>query len=69
METAPPTSCGDTSFSITGPDPARANLVGGGGIAITTGAWSIGLSYDYQRGVGGTGGTNQTGLLTLVGRI
>ncbi|MGN6516129.1 MAG: autotransporter outer membrane beta-barrel domain-containing protein, partial [Rhizomicrobium sp.] len=58
-----------TSFSITGPDPSKGNLVVGGGMAITTDAWSIGLNYDYLRGVGGTGGTDQTAMLTLVGRI
>ena len=57
-----------TPFSITGPDPGRGNLVLGGGIATTTGAWSIGLSYDYLRANGG-GPTEQSGVLTLVGRI
>ena len=61
--------CGATSFSLTGPDPARANLVAGGGVAVTTGAWSIGLNYDYLRGIGGTKGQNQTATLTLLGRI
>ncbi len=54
-------------FSLEGPDPGRGNLVLGGGIATTTGAWSIGLSYDYVRS--GDGPTEQTGILTLVGRI
>lgn len=58
-----------TSFSITGPDPAKGNLVVGGGLAVTTDAWSIGVNYDYLRGVGGTGGIDQTAMLTLVGRI
>jgi outer membrane autotransporter protein len=62
-------NCGDTGFSITGPDPARANVVVGGGFALTTGAWSLGVNYDYTRGFGGTDGTNQTGTLTLLGRI
>ena len=56
-------------FTIEGPDPSRGNLVLGGGFAVTTGAWSLGLSYDYKRGVGGTGGTDQVGSLTLLGRI
>jgi hypothetical protein len=58
-----------SKFSIEGPDPSRGNLVLGGGFAVTTGAWSLGLNYDYKRGVGGTGGTDQVGSLTLLGRI
>jgi hypothetical protein len=61
--------CGDTSFSISGPDPAKGNIVLGGGLAITTGAWSLGLNYDYLRGVGGTKSVDQTATFTLVGRI
>ncbi len=54
-------------FTFEGPDPAHGNLVFGGGFATTTGAWSIGLNYDYVRGSGGP--TEQTGVLTLLGRI
>jgi hypothetical protein len=54
-------------FSIEGPDPGRGNVVLGGGVATTTGAWSIGLSYDYVRA--GSGPTEQTGIITLLGRI
>jgi hypothetical protein len=64
--------CGDTAFSITGPDPAKGNVVLGGSIATTTGAWSIGLNYDYIRGLGNGGGhdsVTQDGTITLVGRI
>jgi autotransporter-like protein len=64
--------CGATAFDITGPDPAKGNLVAGGSIATTTGAWSIGLNYDYVRGVGNGGGKDsvtQSGTITLVGRI
>ena len=57
------------TFTISGPDPAKGNLVAGGGFAVTTGAWSIGLNYDYVRGEGGTGGINQTATLSLIGRI
>ena len=56
-------------FTVEGPDPSRGNLVLGGGFAVTTGAWSLGLNYDYKRGIGGTGGTDQVGSLTLLGRI
>jgi hypothetical protein len=62
-------SCGDTAFTISGPDPAKGNIVVGGGIAVTTGAWSLGLSYDYLRGVGGVKSTDQTATFTLIGRI
>ncbi|HUB84483.1 MAG TPA: autotransporter outer membrane beta-barrel domain-containing protein, partial [Rhizomicrobium sp.] len=62
-------SCGNTAFDITGPDPAKGNLVLGGGIAVTTGAWSLGVSYDYLRGIDGVKSTDQTATLTLVGRI
>ena len=64
--------CGETAFEITGPDPAKGNAVLGASIATTTGAWSIGLNYDYVRGVGNGGGhdsVNQSGTVTLVGRI
>ena len=70
--TSTETPCAAAPFSITGPDPARGNLIAGGGVAATTGAWSIGLSFDYLRGVGGVTGKDtisQTGTLTLVGRI
>ncbi len=58
-----------STFSITGPDPSQGNLVLGGGLAVTTGAWSLGVNYDYKRGIGGTGGVDQTGVFTLIGRI
>ncbi|HEY1631659.1 MAG TPA: autotransporter domain-containing protein [Rhizomicrobium sp.] len=64
--------CAPTDFSITGPDPAKGNLVAGGSISTTTGAWSIGLNYDYVRGLGNGGGKDavtQSGTITLVGRI
>jgi hypothetical protein len=62
-------SCGDTSFSITGPDPAKGNAIVGGGIAVTTGAWSLGLNYDYVKGIDGVSSTNQVATVTLIGRI
>lgn len=54
-------------FTVEGPDPGHGNIVLGGGAAITTGTWSIGINYDYVRA--GNGPTEQTGVLTLVGRI
>jgi hypothetical protein len=56
-------------FTIAGPDPARGNLVLGGGLATTTGAWSIGVNYDYVRGFGGTNTLDQVGTITIVGRM
>jgi Autotransporter beta-domain len=62
----------NSTFTLTGPDPARGNAVLGASLATTTGAWSIGLNYDYLRGVGSPDAkdsVSQTGTLTLVGRI
>ena len=54
-------------FTLTGPDPERGNVVAGGSLAVTTGAWSLGLNYDYLRG--NSGAVSQTGTVTLIGRI
>ncbi|HEY1962416.1 MAG TPA: autotransporter domain-containing protein [Rhizomicrobium sp.] len=56
-----------TNFSLTGPDPAQGNMVLGGSIASTTGAWSVGVNYDYIRGSNGS--VSQEGTISLVGRI
>jgi hypothetical protein len=56
-----------SQFSITGPEPAKGNIVLGGGLAVTTGAWSIGGSFDYLRA--NSGNTQMDGMLTLLGRI
>ncbi|HEX3664059.1 MAG TPA: autotransporter domain-containing protein [Rhizomicrobium sp.] len=56
-----------TDFSLTGPDPAKGNVVLGGSLSATTGAWSIGLHYDYLRGDDKS--VSQAGTITLVGRI
>ncbi|MFL5236094.1 MAG: autotransporter domain-containing protein [Rhizomicrobium sp.] len=56
-----------TAFTLTGPDPASGNAVLGGSLAATTGAWSIGLNYDYLRGDDGS--VSQAGTITLLGRI
>lgn len=56
-----------TDFTLTGPDPDKGNVVLGGSLATTTGAWSIGVNYDYLRG--NNGSVSQVGTLTLVGRI
>ncbi len=54
-------------FTLTGPDPERGDVIAGGGLAVTTGAWSLGVNYDYIRGT--KGAVSQTGTITLVGRI
>ncbi|HSC18603.1 MAG TPA: autotransporter outer membrane beta-barrel domain-containing protein [Rhizomicrobium sp.] len=56
-----------TQFTISGPDPDRGNVVLGGSVAATTGAWSIGINYDYLRG--NNGSVSQEGTLSLIGRI
>lgn len=56
-----------TQFSISGPKPSQGNLLAGGGLALSTGAWSIGLSFDYLRA--SSGNTSEEGTLTLLGRI
>lgn len=55
-----------SQFSLTGPDPARGTMVAGAGLAATTGAWSLGLNYDY---LSGGGSSAMAGTLTLLGRI
>ena len=47
--------------------PVDGNIVLGGGVATTTGAWSIGINYDYVKASDGP--SEQTGVLTLIGRI
>jgi outer membrane autotransporter protein len=54
-------------FSIEGPEPSKGNIVLGGGLAFTTGAWSLGGSFDYLRA--NSGNTQMDGMLTLLGRI
>ena len=54
-------------FTIQGPDPSRGNFVGGLNLNATTDNWTIGLSYDFVRG--SNNATEQTGTLSLLGRI
>ena len=54
-------------FSIQGPDPSRGNLVGGLNLNATTDNWTIGLSYDFVRG--SNNATEQSGVISLLGRI
>ncbi|MGZ6021315.1 MAG: autotransporter outer membrane beta-barrel domain-containing protein [Rhizomicrobium sp.] len=56
-----------TPFTIRGPDPSRGNIVGGLNLNATTDNWTIGLSYDFVRG--SNNATEQTGTLSLLGRI
>lgn len=57
----------NSQFTLTGPGQRQGNVVGGASIAITTGAWSLGVNYDYLRGQNGS--VSQAGTVTLVGRI
>ena len=54
-------------FTIQGPDPSRGNFVGGLNLNATTDNWTIGLSYDFVRG--DNNATEQSGVISLVGRI
>lgn len=54
-------------FSIQGPDPSRGNFVGGLNLNATTDNWTIGLSYDFVRG--SNNATEQSGVISLLGRI
>lgn len=54
-------------FTITGPDPARGNVVAGAALNATTENWTIGLNYDFVRG--SNNATEQVGTLSLLGRI
>lgn len=54
-------------FKISGPKPDKGNAVAGGGIGLSTGAWSLGLSFDYL--YANSGNTSEEGTLTLIGRI
>ena len=56
-----------TPFVVQGPDPSRGNLVGGLNLNATTDNWTIGLSYDFVRG--SSNATEQTGTISLLGRI
>jgi outer membrane autotransporter protein len=54
-------------FKISGPKPSQGNALGGAGVSLATGAWSLGLSFDYL--YANSGNTSEEGTLTLIGRI
>jgi outer membrane autotransporter protein len=56
-----------TQFEISGPKPEKGNALAGAGLSVSTGAWSIGLSFDYL--YANSGNTSEEGTLTLLGRI
>jgi hypothetical protein len=56
-----------TQFEVSGPKPERGNALAGGGLSVSTGAWSVGLSFDYL--YANSGNTSEEGTLTLLGRI
>lgn len=56
-----------TQFEISGPKPSKGNALAGAGLSLSTGAWSVGLSFDYL--YANSGNTSEEGTLTLLGRI
>ncbi len=54
-------------FEVTGPKPDKGNAIAGGGFSVSTGAWSLGLGFDYLRA--GSGNTAEEGTVTLLARI
>ncbi len=54
-------------FSVSGVKPQPGNVVAGGGLSVSTGAWSIGLSFDYLYAT--SGNTAEEGTISLLGRI
>jgi hypothetical protein len=54
-------------FEISGPKPDKGNLVAGGGLGVSTGAWSLNFGFDYLKA--GSGNTAEQGTITLLGRI
>jgi hypothetical protein len=54
-------------FKISGPKPSPGNALAGAGVSLSTGAWSVGLSFDYL--YANSGNTSEEGTLTLLGRI
>ncbi len=56
-----------SKFALTGPNPTRGNIVAGGTLSVATGTWSLGVNYDYLRST--SGGVDQMGTLTLLGRF
>ncbi|HEY2446957.1 MAG TPA: autotransporter domain-containing protein [Rhizomicrobium sp.] len=54
-------------FEISGPKPSQGNAVAGGGLAVSTGAWSVGVGFDYL--YANSGNTSEEGTITLLGRI
>jgi hypothetical protein len=66
-DTSGGTAVPGTQFTITGPDPARGNVVLGGSLSSTTDAWTLGFNFDFVRGNNGT--LEQVGTINLLGRI
>jgi hypothetical protein len=55
------------SFTLTGPDPEKGDIVGGLSINALADSWSVGLNYDWIRGTHGS--TSQVATFSLLGRI
>ncbi len=61
------TGPGTGAFTVTGFSPTRGNVLAGASLAVTTGAWSIGVNYDMLSGSNGS--MTQVGTMSLIGRI
>jgi uncharacterized protein with beta-barrel porin domain len=55
------------TFTITGPDPSRGNVVAGATLGASTDTWSMGVNFDWVRGSNGS--TTEMGTFSLLGRI
>ena len=55
------------TFSVTGPDPSRGNVVAGATLGASTDTWSVGANFDWVRGTNGS--TTEEGTFSLLGRI
>ncbi|MBV9331004.1 MAG: autotransporter domain-containing protein, partial [Alphaproteobacteria bacterium] len=55
------------TFSISGPDPSRGNVVAGATLGASTETWSLGANFDWVRGSNGS--SVEVGTFSLLGRI
>ncbi|MGB8603089.1 MAG: hypothetical protein WCD42_12920, partial [Rhizomicrobium sp.] len=54
-------------FTLTGLDPARSNLVGGGSFGFKVDSWSLNVNFDWIHGNNGM--TQKIGTLNFVVRL
>jgi hypothetical protein len=55
------------TFSVTGPDPSRGNVVAGATLGASTDTWSMGINFDWVRGSNGS--ETEVGTFSLLGKI